>query len=443
MDRYCIIGAGPAGLAQARAFRFAGIPFDLFERNNDVGGLWDIKNPGTPIYAGCRTITSKRLSGFFDFPMPDSFPDYPERAQVHSYLRDFARTYGLLEDIRLGSEVSSINREGSRWRVRLADGVAYSYSGVVCANGINWAPLWPRYPGEFSGEIRHAVDFFHREELKGRRVLVVGGGNTGCDIACAAAAEGTAAYLSLRRGYHIIPKYVLGVPADLFAGRVPEFPLWVRQSAYELLLRMISGDTSKLGWPKPEQRILESHPVINSRILSELRGGRLTVKPDVRRFDQDDVEFMDGSREKIDRILFATGYKMDLPFAERSLFDWKGEKVDAYLTVFNRQYETLFTQGYLVTNAGVFEDFDRLAHLVSCYIRDRQEMPERAARFRQIVRAECPDLSGGITFIDTPRHDTYVEHKAFRRAVERTRGAMGWPPLSRGMFFAGTRCHAA
>jgi hypothetical protein len=432
VERYCIIGAGPAGLAQARAFRRAGIPFDLFERHRGIGGLWDIENPGTPIYDGCRTITSKRLSAFFDFPMPESFPDYPDRARIHTYLRDFARAFGLLENIRLGCEISSMIRDGDKWRVRLAGGATHSYSGVVCANGINWEPLRPRYPGEFSGEIRHAVEFFDGKVFAGRRVLIVGGGNTGCDIACAAAREGAAAYLSLRRGYHIVPKHVFGVPADIFAERSPALPLRIRHWAYERLLRLILGDTSRLGWPTPAHRILESHPIINGRILSELREGRLVVKPDVRRFDHDVVEFTDGSREQVDLVLFATGYKMSLPFADRSLFEWKGEKVDAYLSVFNRRYDTLFTQGYLVTNAGVFEDFDRLAHLVVCYIRDRHEAPEKAARFRRLVRAARPDLSGGIEFIDSPRHDTYVEHKAFRRAVERTRLAMGWPELSKG-----------
>ena len=89
MERYCVIGAGPAGLAQARAFRWAGVPFDVLERHEDVGGIWDLQNPGTPMYTSCRFISSRRLSGFLDFPMPRDYPDYPTQAQVLAYLREF------------------------------------------------------------------------------------------------------------------------------------------------------------------------------------------------------------------------------------------------------------------------------------------------------------------------------------------------------------------
>jgi cation diffusion facilitator CzcD-associated flavoprotein CzcO len=99
MERYCVIGAGAAGLAQARAFRWAGVPFDVLERHEDVGGIWDLENPGTPMYASCRLISSRRLSGFLDFPMPPDYPDYPTRAQVLAYLREFARAHGLYEQI--------------------------------------------------------------------------------------------------------------------------------------------------------------------------------------------------------------------------------------------------------------------------------------------------------------------------------------------------------
>jgi hypothetical protein len=192
------------------------------------------------------------------------------------------------------------------------------------------------------------------------------------------------------------------------------------------------GDLRTYGLPAPDHRVLESHPIINTKALSALKTGRLRAKPDIREFLDDHVVFTDGSRERVDLVVYATGYKMSVPFMDAGLFDWKGDKLDAYLSVFNRRHETLFTLGFLETNAGVFEDFDRLATMVACYVRDRTEVPERAARFRAHVLADNPDLSGGLKFIDSPRHATYAEHEAFRHAVERTRKAMGWPTLRAG-----------
>jgi cation diffusion facilitator CzcD-associated flavoprotein CzcO len=175
MDRYCIIGAGPAGLAQARAFRWAGVPFDVFERHVDVGGLWDLENPGTPMYSSCRLISSRQLSGFFGFPMPRDYPDYPTHVQVHAYLREFARAHRLYDQIEFGREVVRVELDGGEWVVGLVNGETRRYAGVVCANGMNWIPNWPEYFGIFTGQIRHAVDYRDKNQLGGRRVLVVGG----------------------------------------------------------------------------------------------------------------------------------------------------------------------------------------------------------------------------------------------------------------------------
>ena len=436
MERYCIIGAGPAGLAQARAFRWAGVPFDIVERHGDVGGLWDLENPGTPMYSSCRLISSRRHSEFLDFPMPRDYPDYPTRSQVLAYLRALAQAHGLYERIAFHREVVRVERDAESWVVGLDDGEKRRYAGVVCASGMNWVPQWPAYPGRFDGEIRHAVEYREREELAGRRVLVVGGGNTGFDIACDAADRAEAALLSLRRGYHIIPKHVLGLPADVFAARTPALPIRLRQALFHALLRLIVGDLGRYGLPDPDHRVLESHPVINSLALRALKAGRLRAKPDVQELAGASVIFADNSREAVDLVIYATGYKMSVPFMDKALLDWKGDKIDSYLSVFSRRHETLFTLGFLVTNAGVFEDFDRLATLVACYARDRVAAPERAARFRARVSADRPDLTGGLHFIETPRHATYVEHDAFRRAVEDTRKAMGWPALGPGVLSA-------
>ncbi|MGH8239315.1 MAG: amino acid permease, partial [Steroidobacteraceae bacterium] len=162
-ERQCIVGAGPSGLLAARACKLEGIPYDHFERHADVGGIWDIDNPGSSMYESAHFISSKYTSGFFGFPMPQDYPDYPGHRQLHAYIRDFADVYGLREGVTFGCAVERAEPLGEQardgWRVRLANGETRMYRGVVCANGVTWHPNMPSYPGQeaFCGEVRHVV----------------------------------------------------------------------------------------------------------------------------------------------------------------------------------------------------------------------------------------------------------------------------------------------
>ncbi|MDH3792940.1 MAG: NAD(P)-binding domain-containing protein [Rhodospirillales bacterium] len=437
-ERICIVGAGPAGLAQARAFKRAGVPFDVIERHRDLGGLWDIENPGTPMYESAHFISSKGLSAFFDFPMPGDTPDYPGHAQVLAYLRAFARAYGLTEHIAFGVAVERAEPEGHFWRVVLGNGEVRRYRGLVCANGMNWDPAMPDIPGHFEGELRHAVTYRGTAELEGRRVLIVGGGNSGCDIACDAAQSARAAFLSLRRGYTFIPKHVFGLPADVFGARagVLPLPLALRQRVFQALLRLLNGDPAHYGLPKPDHRIFESHPIVNSLVLHHLGHGDLKVKTDVTAFAGDKAVFADGSEETVDLVLLATGYDTTIPYMARQHFEWAGNHLEAYMTAFNARHATLFTLGFINTAAGVFEDFDRLAHLIANHLVDQERDPEKARKFRELVKAGQPDLSGGVNYVTSPRHAAYVQHDRFRAQLEKLRRGLAWPALTPGYFDA-------
>ena len=217
-DRYCVIGGGPAGLVMARSFLAEGVPFDLFERHSSLGGIWDQDNPGSPVYDSAHFISSKYTSSFFGYPMPADYPDYPRHDQILSYIKRFASVFGLDEHATLGVGVVHAAPAEGGWEVQLTTGERRRYAGVVCANGVTWHPYVPEIPGleRFAGDVRHSATYRSASEFAGQRVLVVGAGNSGVDIACDAALSASAAFLSLRRGYRFVPKHLFGIPTDHF-----------------------------------------------------------------------------------------------------------------------------------------------------------------------------------------------------------------------------------
>jgi cation diffusion facilitator CzcD-associated flavoprotein CzcO len=431
--RYCIIGAGPSGLAQARAFRARGIEFDVYERHTGVGGLWDLENPGSAMYESAHFISSRTLSGFFGFPMPASYPDYPRREQVLEYLRAFAEAYELLPHIHFGTAVERVIPHANGATVRV-DGREVEYAGVVCATGVNWSPNVPVYPGEFSGTLRHSVSYRSPLEFAGKRVLIVGLGNSGADIACDAARYAAKAYVSVRRGYHFIPKHIFGKPADVFAHDGPKLPKWLELAVFTWLQRMVVGDTTSLGMPKPDHRVLESHPLMNDQLLHHLRHGDVTLKPDVEAFAGHSVRFKDGTEVEVDEVLTATGYRMTLPYLDASELEHEGKRVSHVLTVFSRKHPTLFTLGFVELNGALYPHVDRLAALVAEYTRARELDPAAAERFRQLVQAFQQDLSGGVRYVRSERHDFYCDDEVLRRATIRMFKRAGWKPPTDSMY---------
>jgi hypothetical protein len=442
IGRVCVVGAGPAGLSLARAFLAQGIPLDVYERHGDVGGLWDQANPGSPVYDSAHFISSKSQSHFHDFPMPEDYPDYPSHRHVLAYMRSFADAYRLREHIRFDTGVASAVPEGGLWKVALSTGEVRSYASLVCANGTNWHPVMPSYPGVFAGEMRHTQTYRSAEELRGKRVLIIGAGNSGADIACDAARTAAKAFISVRRGYHFIPKHIFGKPADVFAAEAPPMPRWLEQRVFGVLLRLLNGDVSRYGLPRPDHRIFETHPILNTQVLHFLAHGDLQAMPDVERFAGRSVHFKDGRTEEIDLVLCATGYDWGIPYVPKDQFRWKGHRPDLYMAMFSRENPRLYVMGFLETNNGAYRMFDDMADLIARAIVARAEGGAAAHALDTMVRSDRPDLTGGIRFIATDRHATYVDGKAYRKHLRRMRRRLGWPELTRG-FYESLRTAAA
>jgi hypothetical protein len=420
-----VIGAGPAGLSAARALAGRGLDYDHVEKHDQIGGLWDVDAPGGPMYSTAHFNSSRTLSAFPGFPLDEDLPDYPRHDQILSYLREFADAYALTDRIQLGVGVDALEQEGDgSWTARFSNGESATYRAVVCCSGSQWHPNLPDVPGSFDGEIRHAMTYRDPSELRGKRVLVVGAGASGCDIASDAAMNADRAVISMRRGYWFIPKHIFGVPADVFGDRGPHLPMWLEQRIFARVLKVLTGDPRKYGLQVPDHKLFETHPVVNSTLLHHLQHGDLTARPGIASTDGRTVIFSDGSREEIDLILCATGYLHKVPYAQQYFGD--EQHPDLYLSSFSRDHRNLFGIGFVETNAGAFPHFDISAQMIAAHLADQTDRPDKAAEFQRLIRSDRPDLSGGIKFDSSPRHQGYVNSPTLLAYQRKLMRRMGW-----------------
>ena len=345
-EKIAIIGAGPVGISAARALKLKSIAYDQFEADDDIGGNWR-----HGVYATAHIISSRKTTEFPDFPMPQNYPDFPSAAQMLDYLNSYAEHYQLKDQIIFNTEVErvSANKDGL-WDLKLSNGETRTYNGVIVCNGHHWDRRWPSYPGKFSGEFLHSKDYENSEQLKGKRVLVIGGGNSACDIVAEAARVATTAHLSLRRGYWFLPKTLYGIPtAELLNTWMP---VWMQRIYLGLLLKIVVGDYRDYGLMKPDHKLFDHHPTINTELLHYLKHGKITPHPDIRKFDGRVVEFVDGVREEFDTVICGTGFNVSVPFLEPGLVEIRGPIVKAHWGMVSPHSRNLFVYGWAQARYG-------------------------------------------------------------------------------------------
>ncbi|MGW6376378.1 flavin-containing monooxygenase [Rhodococcus sp. NPDC055112] len=418
-ERYALIGAGPSGLAGARNLARLGIEFDGFEAHSEVGGLWNIDNPRSTVYESAHLISSKTTTEFTEFPMAGSVPDYPSHRELREYFLSYARHFDLHRHFRFGTTVRQVEPDGDGWLVTSeSDGASTTarYRGVIIANGTLSEPNMPRFQGTFAGELLHTSRYKDPRIFTGKRVLIIGAGNSGCDIAVDAVHHADSVDLSVRRGYYFVPKYLFGRPADT-VGRGKPLPPWIKQRLDSRLLKLFTGDPVRFGFPRPEYRIYESHPVMNSLILHHIGHGDVSVRPDIARFDGDTVHFADGTRGDYDLVMCATGYRLNYPFIDRQHLNWTSGAPSLYLNIASPSHRNLFVLGMVEASGIGWQGRHEQAELVAKLIRAQEVSPRAAAEFAARVAGPRPDLSGGYRYLELDRMSYYVNKDAYRRAV--------------------------
>jgi cation diffusion facilitator CzcD-associated flavoprotein CzcO len=430
LPRTCVIGAGSSGLPVIKALLDRGLPVACFERTPNVGGLWCIDNKrfgASAAYDSLHINTDTKLMEYQDFPMPEDLPAYPSHRQIHEYFRAYVGRFGLAEHIRFGATVERCRRlDDGRWEVALAGGERETFDALVVATGHHWDPQGPEPapPGRFAGVQIHSHVYRNPGdplEMRGKRVVVVGLGNSAVDIATELGSRAVAerVFLSVRRGAWILPKWVGGTPItrlphpqQLF----PRMPWQATSLVMGLVMRLNVGHPTDYGLPAPDHRPLQSHPTVSQDLLSRIGHGDIAVKPAIRALDGDAVVFEDGSREPADVIVWCTGYKVSFPFLGPDVLEVRDNVVPLWCRTVLPGLDNLFFVGLYQPLGSIMQPAELQARVIGEYLLGHIAFPDEA-HMRRDIEAERRAMER--RYLRSRRHTMQVDFGPFMHRLRR------------------------
>jgi dimethylaniline monooxygenase (N-oxide forming) len=431
-----VIGAGSSGIASCQVLHARGIEFDCFEKGSGVGGNWRYENDNgmSSAYASLFINTSRRRMAYATYPMPESYPDYPHHSQIAAYFEDYVDHFGFRDRIRFNTSVERVEPDSGRWRVTLGDGSDETYDAVLVANGHHWNPRYPEppFPGQdgFTGDTLHAHHYREPDErFRDRNVLVLGIGNSATDIAVETSRHSRITYLAMRRGAHVVPKYIGGVPTDELGSELSSrLPLALTARLLARRLRLIQGDMEDYGLPKPDHRLLQAHPTVSSDLLPRIGHGRIAVRPNIARIDGGTVHFTDGTSAEVDTIVWCTGYSITFPFLPSEVIDPRDNRVPLYRRVVPPDRPGLFFIGLVQPLGAIMPVAELQSEWVADLVEGRATLPGRAEMKAEIAREEREMRE---RYVASPRHTIQVDFHPYMRLLRAERG--------RGQADGGTR----
>jgi hypothetical protein len=422
MGRIAIIGAGCSGIAAIKELKDQG--FDAlvcFEKNSQIGGNW-VYTATESHSSVCETthiISSKWLSHYRNYPMPEHYPDYPSHRQVLQYFEQYVQEHDLQRFIRFNTEVKSAEKQADeQWKLTLSDGSVEFFDYLLVANGHHSVPRHPAWKDDFKGRYLHAHQFKHNRELAGQRVLVVGAGNSGCDCAVESSRVAERVDISVRSPQYIIPKFFMGKPTDVYASKVLWLPEFIRDMLLNLSVKIQVGNYADYGLPVPKFKPTKSHPTVNSELLEKIRHGKVTPKPGIKEIKGQTVVFANGETQEYDTIIAATGYKTATPFFAPDFIHWDdATNIPLYLRIFHPEHPTLFFIGLVQPQGSVWPLSEAQARLVGRMLTGRWVLP---SNWRQQAYDEGNAIENA--FLRSPRHASEVHFLPYLKKLEKLAG---------------------
>jgi dimethylaniline monooxygenase (N-oxide forming) len=429
MEKACIIGAGSSGLTACQVLASCGIPFDCFEKGSMIGGNWRYENDNgtSSAYRSLHINSARKLMSYKAFPMPEDYPDYPSHWQVAKYFDDFAERFGLVEKIAFRTEVVAAEPSEDGWEVTVEgpDGRrTESYRAVLVANGHHWKPRWPEpaFAGaeEYEGEQMHVHHYREPEVLGGKRVLVLGIGNSAVDVAVESSRIAEKTFLAMRRGAYVLPKFLGGTPIDESAPpAMTRLPIFVQRFFFNRLLKLSVGEMTDYGLPKPDHKLLEAHPTVSSELLPRLGHGDITAKPNISRFAGGRmVRFADGSEEEIDLVVYCTGYKIEFPFLDEKVFAARDNRMPLYKRAVSAENPGLYFIGFVQPLGPIMPVAEAQSEWIADLLTSKAALPPASE-----MRKEIADYDRWLKkrFVSSKRHTIEVDFHPYLRDIRKER----------------------
>ena len=417
----CIIGAGSSGMVVRKTLRDCGLDADVFEKGSDIGGMWRYENDNgqSSCYASLHIDTSRPNLGYSDFPLDPSLPDFPSHSQFLEHLERYADRFGLREGVRFNTEVESVAPSGGRVAVRRSAGTTRDYGTVIVANGHLADARLPDFPGHFDGSQIHSHDYREASPYDGKRVMVVGLGNSAVDIAVDIARRTKHVFVSTRRSAWIMPKYLWGVPVDQVSrwiSRRLRLGTKTTRRIMAWLIRLGVGDQRRFNLPRPAHPMWKEHATLSQELLPYIGHGYISVKPDVKELRGNKVAFVDGSEEDIDAIIYATGYNITFPFLDREIFDPDRQAGELYRRMVSLDHPGLIFAGLVQPIGPTIPLVEIQGKWIAAHLYGRMKLPAPSERRAEVDRHLETQRK---TYLDSKRYVLEVDYRTYANQMAR------------------------
>lgn len=416
---YAIIGAGAGGLSAAKHLRAKGLSVTIFEAGSKVGGLWVYNNDSgmSPAYRSLHINSEAKVSDLADFPFPQDAPLYPDHWEMSRYFESYATHFGLMPHIRFKTRVEQVRPlPGGGFELALDTGLAERFDGVVIASGHQSVPRHPPQIAGFAGQYLHAHAYRVPEPFADKRVLIIGPGNSGVDIAADICSVTRHTVLSARSPVLVMPRLMFGVPNSrtLLKVEQPFLPWRVRVWLRTVLTRIFHGRMEQWGFRTPKGR---THPISHPTLISQIAWGRVSVKPGIAGVEGKTVRFADGSAETFDTIIAATGYTTAIPFLPDDISPVEAETT--HVALYNRAVHPripgLYFIGFFdVTGGSNIRMMDTQADYIAAWATGAIQRPSEAEMLSAI---EAERAWSQRQFPDSPRYGLELDPRRYRKRL--------------------------
>jgi cation diffusion facilitator CzcD-associated flavoprotein CzcO len=443
--RVAVIGAGACGICAAKYLLEVGFDVSVFEIGSQIGGMWCYGNDNgrSSAYRTLHINTSRGVTRFSDLDFDAQTQDFPDHVDMHRYLVRYAEHFGVTPRIRFHSEVRQVRpafdpaREAPKWELEIAGGTVEVFDAVIVATGHLTRPYevpeLTRF-GEgvsestsqaeshgaggpaFAPQYLHSHHYKGPEPYVGKRICVVGIGNSACDIASDVCVTSPRCVLVARSGVLILPKLLFGRAFTDITAQIqrPWIPRPLRRRITRFLTWLAHGDLTRWGFKRPETL---THVTSNATVVTDIAYRRIEVKGGIAGIEGRTIRFDDDTAEEFDVLIAATGYRIDLDILPREVVNAEDNQLGLYMRIVPPGWPGLYFMGFFNTDTALNMVFEHQARWVREILLGNAVLPDPSAMQRAIEERAAWYAR---QYKQSIRHSIEEEHVRYLGDLKRT-----------------------